>query len=687
MKRKSPATESAFLNRELSSLRFNARVIATAQNKALPLLERLRFLCIVSNNLDEFFEIRVAELKEKLLRNAYKVGPDKLSPKQTLAKISDMAHDMVSTIYHIFQNDLLPALAEQQICFLDQSEWSPALSTWLKNLFRQEFLPILSPIGLDYAHPFPKLVNKSLNFIISLEGKDAFGRDSGLAIVQAPRAIPRVYRVPDELTKSGENFVMLTSIIKDHAHELFPGMTVTGCYQFRLTRNSDLMLENDAVGDLAVSLQDKLLSRHYGRVARLEIDANCPAALAEFLLQKHHLTEADLYRCNGPVNLQRYMTILNLIEHPKLRYPNLHPQLPASLSNRADMFDVIRAKDVLLHHPYQSFNPVLSLIRQASTDPNVLAIKQTLYRTGHDSPVVEALIQAARAGKEVTVIIEIRARFDEESNITLANHLQEAGALVVYGIIGFKTHAKMALIVRREQGKLRRYAHLGTGNYQEQTAKVYTDLGLMTYDEDITRDVQSVFQMLTGMGKATKLQKIIASPFTLNKTMMNLISKEMQAAKAGKKAHLILKLNGLSDPGIIQKLYEASQVGVKIDLIVRGICCLRPGVKGLSERIRVRSIVGRFLEHERIYYFYHGGAEKLFCSSADMMERNLHYRVEVCFPIEDKQIAKRIKEECLNYYLKDRQNAWQLEPDGNYRSLAKKGGFCAQSALLAHYDN
>lgn len=679
--------DAYYLNRELSVLHFNARVIAAAQDKSQPLLERLRFLFIVSSNLDEFFEIRVAELKEKQLRNAYKTGPDKLSPQEILAQISHKAHDMVATIYDIFQNDLLPALAKHKIRFLDQDQWSPALAKWVKNLFRHEFLPILSPIGLDYAHPFPKLVNKSLNFIVSLEGKDAFGRDSGLAIVQAPRAIARVYRVPNEFAKSGENFVMLAAIIKAHAKDLFPGMTVTGCYQFRLTRNSDLLLEEESVGDLADSLQDKLLSRHYGRVARLEIDAKCPTPLADFLLQKHHLTKDDLYHCNGPVNLQRYMSILDLVEQPSLRYPKYHPQVPARLDRKCDIFEVLRQRDILLHHPYQSFNPVLEFIRQASTDPNVLAIKQTLYRTGPESPVVEALIQAARAGKEVTVIIEIRARFDEESNITLANHLQEAGALVVYGIIGFKTHAKMTLIVRKEQGKLCRYAHLGTGNYQEQTARQYTDLGLMTFKKELTRDVQSVFQMLTGMGKATKLQKLIASPFTLYKTVLALIDKESRAAQKGKPARIILKLNGLSDAGIIEALYHASQAGVKIDLIVRGICCLRPGVKGVSENIKVRSIVGRFLEHERIYYFYHGGEEKLFCSSADMMERNLHYRVEVCFPIEDRPLAKHIKETCLDYYIRDKQDAWVLLANGEYRSLKTKNGFSAQKALLKNYES
>lgn len=687
MKKTDLTAPELYINRELSLLEFNRRVIAQARDKQTPLLERLKFLFIASANLDEFFEIRVAGLKEKQGTGTFKPGPDQLSASETLAAISAAAHDMVESIYHIFNKELLPALEKEAIRIIAPENGKPELRHWTKNLFMQEIMPILSPVSLDFAHPFPILVNKSLNFIVSLQGEDAFARDSGLAIVHAPRALPRAFKVPESFGYGGESFVFLTDIIKAYAIELFPGMKVTGCYQFRLTRNSDLFVEDESVEDLANALKRKLRSRHYGEVARLELDAKCPDSLAQILLEKHHLLPSDLYRCEGPVNLNRYIVLLDMLRFKKLRYQPYIQQIPSSLGSKKNIFHAMQQQDILLHHPFQSFSPVLEVIRQATNDPDVLAIKQTLYRTGPESPVAKALIEAARAGKEVTVVIEIRARFDEESNITLANHLLKAGALVVYGVIGFKTHAKMTLIVRRENNKLVRYAHLGTGNYHENTSKLYTDLGFLTHRKDITNDVQKVFQLLTGMGKPQKLEKLLHSPFTLHKSLLALIDFETEQANNGKKSKIILKVNGLTERTIIQALYKASQAGVKIDLIVRGICCLRPGIKGVSENIKVRSIIGRFLEHSRVYYFYHAGDEKLFCSSADLMDRNLYYRVEVCFPIEDPVLTKRIKSEVLKNYLDDTEQAWVLKSSGQYEKLKRTKRVNAQQNLITRYSS
>jgi polyphosphate kinase len=540
---------------------------------------------------------------------------------------------------------------------------------------------VVTPISLDPAHPFPRLVNKSLNFIVTLEGKDAFGRQIELAIVPAPRSLPRVVRLPDELTGGEEHYILLSAIIQQHISDLFPGMTATGCYQFRVTRNADLTLAED-VDDLAVALKDELSSRRFGRAVRLEIADNCPHSINHYLLEQFDLDPQHLYQVNGPVNLTRLITNFDI---PELRFKPYQAVIPKALRNSNKIFEVLTKQDVLLHHPFDSFKPVINLLRESAQDPNVLAIKQTLYRSGPDSEIVQVLAEAARNGKEVTAIIELRARFDEESNITVANILQEAGAVVVYGIVGYKTHAKMILIVRREAGKLKRYVHLGTGNYHAGNARMYTDYGLLTTHEEICEDVHKIFQELTGMGKLLKLKKLFHAPFTLHAQLLHLIEQETAHAKAGKKARIIIKVNALTEPKLISALYTASQAGVKIDLIIRSICCLRPQIQGLSENIRVRSIVGRYLEHTRVYYFYNDGQDELYCASADWMGRNLFSRVETCFPIEDKKLKKQIIDYGLLSYLKDNVRAWELDANDQWHAINPKAAeevHIAQQVLM-----
>jgi len=560
---------------------------------------------------------------------------------------------------------MFPALAEENIRFLRRSTWTEEQQAWVKEYFDNNVLPICSPIGLDPSHPFPRLVNKSLNFIVSLEGKDAFGRETGLALIPAPRSLPRIIRLPDELCEDGDNFVFLSSIIHHFADELFPGMTIKGCYQFRVTRNADLEIDHDDTVDLASALEDELHSRNFGEEMRLEVADNCPPELVEFLLTKFALKESDLYQVNGPVNLGRMMEVVGQIKRPDLRYPPFTPGLPKHLSFKKSIFEAIREKDTLLMHPFESFTPVVDMLREAAKDPSVLAIKQTLYRTGAKSEIVNALVDAARSGKEVTVVIELRARFDEEENLYLANRLQEAGAVVVYGVVGYKTHAKMMLIVRKEQNKLRRYVHLGTGNYHAGNARVYTDYSFLTADNSIGEDVHKVFQQLTGMGKALRIKKLFHAPFTLHKKLLELIERERLHAEEGKPAYIRVKANGLTETKVIRALYKASQSGVQIDLIIRGMCCLRPGIPGVSENIRVRSIVGRFLEHTRVYSFCNDGKDEFYAASADWMERNLLNRVETCFPIEGNKLRSRMKEE-FEFYLADNSQAWNLDSDGHY---------------------
>jgi polyphosphate kinase len=659
-----------YINRELSILDFHLRVLEQAVDPLHPLLERMNFLLIFSRNLDEFFEIRVAGIMEQLaLQEASRLHSG-LTPKQVIEQISKTAHAAIERQYRILNEEILPKLREEDICFLRRGELTPAQSAWVKKYFQEQVAPVLTPISLDPAHPFPRLVNKSLNFIVTLEGKDAFGREIDLAVVPAPRSLPRVVRLPDELTGGKEHHVLLSAIIHEHVSDLFPGMTATGCHQFRVTRNADLALDED-VEDLAIALKGELNSRRFGRAVRLEVTENCPQHIYEYLLEEFDLDESHLYKVDGPVNLAR---LLSNFDRPHLRYEAHHPIIPKVLKKSENVFAAMKKQDILLHHPFESFTPVITLLREAARDPQVLAIKQTLYRSGPDSEIVQVLAEAARNGKEVTAVIELRARFDEESNIAVANVLQEAGAVVVYGIVGYKTHAKMILIVRRENNKLVRYVHLGTGNYHAGNARIYTDYGLMTTDKDLCEDVHRIFQELTGMGKMAKLKKLLHAPFTLHAQLIHYIDNEIANAKAGKKAQIIVKVNALTEMQLINKLYEASQAGVQIDLIIRSICCLRPGLVGLSENIRVRSIVGRFLEHTRVYYFLNGGDTRIYCSSADWMDRNLFNRVEACFPVEDAALKKRIYQQGLLNYLNDNQQAWQLQSDGTWLRVGVQEG-------------
>ena len=656
-----------YINRELSLLEFNRRVIAQAEDESMPLLERLKFLCIASTNLDEFFEIRVAGVKQQVKYGSVQTGPDNLSPVETLKQIGALAHELVDTQYSVLNDSITPKLESAKIQVLRRSEWKPAVSRWVKRYFNTNVLPVLSPIGLDPAHPFPRVLNKNLYFIVTLDGKDAFGRETRLSIVQAPRSLPRVVHLPEEISNGKWNFVLLSSIIHVHVDDLFPGMTATGCYQFKVTRNSELFVDDEEVDDLLIALEGELPSRRFNDAVRLEVADNCPADLSAFLLQQFELDEDDLYKVNGPVNLNRLMAIYDLVDKPELTFAGFTPDLPRRLQKNGNIFDALKHGDILLHHPFQSFAPVIDFVRQAANDPNVLSIKQTLYRTGDDSALVDALKDAARSGKEVTVVIELRARFDEEANIELANELQEAGAHVVYGVVGYKTHSKMVMVVRREGRSLRRYVHLGTGNYHARTARLYTDYGLLTCDKAVAEDVNKLFLQLTGLGRASKLKKLLQSPFTLYKSLLAYIEREADNARAGKKAHIIAKMNALVDPEIIRALYNASMAGVRIDLIIRGICCLRPEINGLSENIHVRSIVGRFLEHTRVFYFLNGGQELVLCSSADWMPRNLHHRVEACFPIEEKRPKDQVIKYGLLNYLNDNTQAWILQSDGTYR--------------------
>ncbi|PAU53976.1 polyphosphate kinase 1 [Pseudomonas sp. PIC25] len=680
---------SLYIHRELSQLQFNIRVLEQALDESYPLLERLKFLLIFSSNLDEFFEIRVAGLKKQINFAREQAGADGLQPHQALARISELVHEQVSRQYAILNDVLLPELAKHQINFIRRRHWTPKLKTWVRRYFRDEIVPIITPIGLDPTHPFPLLVNKSLNFIVELEGVDAFGRDSGLAIIPAPRLLPRIIRVPEDIAGPGDNYVFLSSMIHAHADDLFQGMKVKGCYQFRLTRNADLSVDTEDVEDLARALRGELFSRRYGDAVRLEVADTCPKHLSDYLLKQFNLSESELYQVNGPVNLTRLFSITGLDSHPELQNAPFTPVIPKLLQNSDNLFNVVGKQDVLLLHPFESFTPVVDLLRQAAKDPHVLAIKQTLYRSGANSEIVDALVEAARNGKEVTAVIELRARFDEESNLQLASRLQQAGAVVIYGVVGFKTHAKMMLILRRENGELVRYAHLGTGNYHAANARLYTDYSMLTSDDALCEDVSKLFSQLIGMGKTLRMKKLLHAPFTLKKGILDMIARETQHASDGKPAQIMAKVNALTDPKIIRALYKASQAGVKIDLVVRGMCCLRPGIPGVSHNIQVRSIIGRFLEHSRIYYFLNGGDEKLYLSSADWMERNLDKRVETCFPVEGKKLVSRVKKE-LESYLTDNTQSWILQPDGRYVRVSPTGNQNprnAQAGLLEKLTN
>lgn len=674
-----------YLNRELSLLEFNWRVLQQAIDPSVPLLERLNYLCISSTNLDEFFEVRVAGLIQQIEIGDPYLEADQISAQEVLKLISIRAHELVEEQYNVLNNSLLPLLDEQGIKVLPRPMWNADHSAWLEQYFRDEIQPILSPIGLDSSHPFPRLLNKSLNFIVSLDGKDAFGRTLGYAILQAPRALPRVIKLPDELCEPGQHhFVFLSSIVHAFADDLFFGMKVKGCYQFRVTRNSDLAIDTEETSDLLATIADELRHRNYGDEVRLEIAHNCPEEMVKFLRDQCAMQQENVYMVNGPVNLSRLQALHTMVERSDLKFKPFTQGRPNGLTAESDIFALLKQQDILLHHPYQSFTPIIDLLKQAATDSNVLAIKQTLYRTGTVSPIVDALVAAAHAGKEVTVVIELRARFDEEANVALATKLQQAGAHVVYGIVGYKTHAKMLLILRRENNRLRRYIHLGTGNYHRGTSRVYTDYGLLTSNKQIAEDVNNLFIQLTSLGKIPKMHKLMHAPFDLHQGLLDKIDREIAHVEAGNEAHIIIKVNAVVEEEMIQALYRASMAGVKVDLIVRGICTLKPGVEGISENIQVRGIIGRFLEHTRVFYFKNNGESEVWLSSADLMKRNLLRRVEVSFPIESKQLQKRIISD-LEIYLQDNTQSWILSADGRYKRADREGGappVSAQTTLL-----
>ncbi|MDN8582453.1 polyphosphate kinase 1 [Eikenella corrodens] len=679
--------QPTILCRELSLLAFNRRVLAQARDEGVPLLERLRFLCIVSSNLDEFFEVRMAWLKKESQLNPHILLDNGTTPAETMAAAAAEAKKLIQEQYELFNKELVPALRQEGIFFYPRRQWTDQQRAWIESYFDRELLPILTPLGLDPAHPFPRLLNKSLNFVVSLSGKDAFGRASGMAVVQAPRILPRVVKLPEGLSE-GHGFVLLSSILHAYVHKLFPGMDVEGCYQFRLTRNSELTVDEEDLTNLRAAVQTELRERQYGDEVRLEVADNCPPHVAEFLLAQCNLSPNELYQVVGPVNLVRLMAVPDMVDRPDLKFPPFSPGLPKDVRKDQPMPEVLKQHDVLLHHPYQSIAPTVRFIQEAAADPDVVAIKMTIYRTGTHSDLARALIAAANAGKQVTVVVELMARFDEENNVNWARRLESAGAHVVYGVFGYKVHAKMALVIRREGGYLKRYAHLGTGNYHQGTSRIYTDFGLLTADEAITADVNAIFMEITGLGQPTRLNKLYQSPFTLSPMLLERIAAETAEARAGRPARIIAKMNSLIEPGIIRALYEASRAGVQIDLIVRGMCTLRPGVPGLSENIRVRSIIGRLLEHSRVFYFHSGGREELFIASADWMSRNFFRRIEICTPVENPAIKQRIMREALTLALADNRKAWLMQPDGSYiRATAQEGeeGLDMQETLLTEY--
>lgn len=673
---------SLYINRELSLLEFNRRVLAQAQDSSVPLLERLRFLTICTSNLDEFFEVRVAGLREQIALEVVMESADGARPKELIGRISSIVHDLVAQQYELLSGTLIPALADEGIDLHFRSQWTEEIRGWCAGYFEAEVEPVLTPVGLDPAHPFPSVLNKSLNFYVDLEGRDAFGRESGGAVLQAPRLLPRVIKLPDSISGGRQGFVTLSSIISDNVEQLFPGMQVTGCWAFRVTRNSDLWVNEEEVDDLLRALQGELPRRHYGDSVRLEVEAGCPQDICRQLLDEVHLEEEDLYRVEGPVNLHRLSQLISLCDRPDLLYPPFTQQRPEGVEHGATLYRIVRKRDVLFHHPFEGFAPIEQMIEAAADDPKVLAIKITLYRTGKDAPLTKALAKAATNGKEVTAIVELRARFDEAANIHTATMLQKAGARVAYGVVGFKAHTKMILIVRRESRGIRRYVHMGTGNYHIGNTGSYTDFGLLTCDAAIATDVHDLFQQLTGLGKASHMKRLLQSPFTLHRRMIELIDDERQAALAGKPARIRAKMNSLVEPRVVRALYLASQAGVKVELIIRGVCALRPGLEGISENIRVISVVGRFLEHHRIYNFHAGGEEITYCSSADWMPRNFFRRIETAFPISDPALRARVIDEGLEVYLRDESQAWTLQADGSYAAPTDPAGFSAQRDLL-----
>jgi polyphosphate kinase len=677
-----PFAMPPLLNRERAILEFNRRVLEQALRDDVPLLERLRYVCIVSSNLDEFFEVRFADYLEAARRAGSGVS------MRDLESVAADAHALIDDQYGVFNDQVMPALQQHGIVILNHGHRDTPQRQWVADFFERQVKPLLVPVGLDPSHPFPQVANKSLNFIARLGGKDAFGRENTFAIVKVPRVLPRVIPLPAKLAGGQQAFVLLTSVIRAHLAELFPGREVEVFSQFRVTRDSDLEVDEDEVTNLRQALRSGLTTRHFGQALRMEVVATCPPELHEFLLKQFDLPPAALYKVNGPVNLVRLNQLIDQCEAPELRFPaheGLWPQ--KRLPRERSMFARLREGDLLLHHPFESFEPVVQFLHESVDDPDVLAIKQTIYRTGSESPLMDLLIEGARRGKEVMVVVELKARFDEEANINWAERLEAVGVQVLYGVVGLKTHAKLLLVTRREQGRLRRYAHLSTGNYNPKTARLYTDVGYFTAEGDLTADADAVFQQLASLGRTKPLRCLLQAPFTLHKQMLAQIERVASAAHAGRRARIVVKINALTDVPLIHALITAGRAGADIDLIVRGACMLPPGVAGATERIRVRSVIGRFLEHSRVCYFAWGEGvddEALFLSSADWMSRNMVGRIEVAWPVRDARLRQRVIDECLVPYLCDREDAWALRSDGSYERVGIEGP-SAQEALVALY--
>ena len=679
VQRSEAAAAPSLLNRETAILEFNRRVLAQARRPDVPLLERLRYVCIVSSNLDEFFEVRFADSVEaSKLAGAGATAID-------IDNLTAAAHALIDEQYGVFNGEVMPALAANGLRIVSHAERNDAEREWVADFFAKQVRPLLVPVGLDPSHPFPQVANKSLNFIVRLAGKDAFGRRNTIAIVKVPRVLPRVMKLPGHGPE--QSFVLLTSVIRAHLGELFPSREVEAFSQFRITRDSDLEVDAD-VKNLRQALRLGLTTRHFGQAVRLEVVNTCPAELSEFLLRQFGLAESALYKVNGPVNLVRMNELIDLAVAPELRFAPFKPAWPTSLPRQQTIVDRLKKGDLLLHQPFESFEPVVQMMREAVADPAVLAIKLTIYRTGSDSPLMKLLIEAAWRGKEVMAVVELKARFDEEANINWAEQLEAVGAQVVYGVVGLKTHAKMLLVTRREGARLKRYAHFSTGNYNPKTALLYTDLGYFTADPDLTADADAVFQQIASLGRTRPLRLVLQAPFTLHKQMLAQVARVAEAAAAGEPARIVVKVNALTDDALTEALIGAAQAGASIDLIVRGACILPPGVAGFSQRIRVRSIVGRFLEHSRVAYFRWGrddDDEAVYLSSADWMGRNMYGRIEIAWPVRDAKLRQRVIDECLVPYLLDGRDAWLQQADGSYvRDETEMAS--AQQSLMRRYS-
>jgi polyphosphate kinase len=684
LKTSDPAAALKLLDRDRGLLEFNRRVLHWAEREDVPLLERLRFLCIVSSNLDEFFEVR-AELHLSAALAHDHAGQ---YTQESFDALSVMVHDLVKRQYHIYNHQLLPALTAQGLRLLSHGERAPAQRVWVHQYFERQVRPMLVPVGLDPSHPFPQVANKSLNFIVRLGGHDAFGRENEIAIVRVPRALPRVIRLPKKLTGEYSGFVLLSSVIRAQIETLFPGRKVLEFSQFRVTRNSDLAVDENDVDNLRTALREGLVHRNFGQAVRLEVSAECSKTLSEFLLKQFALPASACYHAHGPVNLVRLSQLIDLAERADLCFPDYHPRGWRGLREGGSLFAHLQKSDLVVHQPYERFDLVLEFLSEAVHDPQVLAIKQTIYRTGSDTRMMDLLREAVRRGKEVMVVVELKARFDEEANINWSEMLQSIGAQVVYGVVGLKTHAKMMLITRREGRVLRPYVHLSTGNYNPRTARLYTDISYFTADPALTSDAEHVFLHLASQSKLPRLQKMWVAPFFLHSHLVAKVDALGVATKKGRAGRIVLKMNSLTDELLIRSLVRAGQQGVRIDLLIRGACMLPAQVPGFTENIRVRSVIGRFLEHSRVFYFGLGDSEDLYLSSADWMNRNMVRRVEICWPVSDPVLRQRIVDECLVAYLHDGRDAWDMQADGTYVPVSddpSASGHSAQHALMVRY--